>query len=137
MVRSIAVVALAYVVAAKLGLKLALVNQYATAVWPPAGIALAVLLLRGYRLWPGVLIGAFLANVTTGDTITLSGTRASIGIATGNTLEALLGAHLVNRFAGGRRAFDHARDVFRFAALAALTSTTVSATFGVTSLSLA
>jgi len=130
--RSIALLALAYFVAAKLGLSLALVNKYATAVWPPTGIALAVLLLRGYRLWPGVLIGAFLANVTTGDTVTLIGILASLGIAIGNTLEALLGAHLVNRFANGPRAFDSARDVFRFAALAALASTTVSATVGVT-----
>ena len=134
--RSILLLALAYFVAAKLGLRLASVNKYATAVWPPTGIALAFLLLRGYRLWPGVLIGAFLANLTTGDTITLNGTLASLGIATGNTLEAWLGAHLVNRFASGHRAFDCARDVFRFAALAAFVSTMVSATVGVTSLSL-
>lgn len=130
-VRSITVLALAYFVAAKLGLSLALVNKYATAVWPPTGIALAVLLLRGYRLWPGILIGAFLANVTTGDTVTLTGMLASLGIAIGNTLEALLGAHLLNRFANGLRAFDCARDAFRFAAFAALASTTVSATVGV------
>src|SRR5579864_6689469 len=134
--RSIALLALAYFVAAKLGLQLALVNKYATAVWPPTGIALAVLLLRGYRLWPGVLIGAFLANVTTGDPGTLTGTLASLGITAGNTLEALLGAYLVNRFASGRRAFDCARDIFRFAVFGGLASTTVSATIGVASLSL-
>lgn len=132
--RSIALIALAYFIAAKLGLSLALVNRYATAVWPPTGIALAALLLLGYRLWPGVLIGAFLANITTGDTVTLTGTLASFVIAIGNTLEALLGAHLVNRFASGPRAFDSARGVFKFTALAALVSTTVSATLGVTCL---
>jgi PAS domain S-box-containing protein len=85
----------------------------------------------GNRLWPGVLIGAIIANVTTGDSITANGTLTSIGIAAGNTLEALLGAHLVRHFAGGRHVFDRARVVFRFAALAAFTSTTVSATLGV------
>jgi integral membrane sensor domain MASE1 len=134
--RSIALLALAYFVAAKLGLSLALVNRYATAVWPPTGIALAALLLLGHRLWPGVLIGAFLANVTAGDTVTFTGTLASLVIAIGNTLEALLGAYLVNRLASGHRAFHSARGVFRFAALAALVSTTVSATLGVACLSL-
>ena len=135
--RAIAVVALAYFIAAKFGLKLALVNQYATAVWPPTGIALAAFLLWGNRLWPGVLIGAIVANVTTGDSITTSGTLASLGIATGNTLEALLGAHLVRRYANGPHVFERARDVLRFMALAALTSTMVSATVGVTCVCLA
>src|SRR5271169_5011656 len=135
--RAIAVVAFAYLIAAKLGLKLAVVNQYATAVWPPTGIALAALVLWGNRLWPGVLIGAFVANVTTGDSITTNGTLASIGIAAGNTLEALLGAYLVRYFAGGRHTFERALDVFRFTALAALTSTLVSATLGVVCVCLA
>src|SRR5215467_11768268 len=132
--RAIALLALTYVISAKLGLRLALFNQYATAVWPPTGIALAALLLWGNRLWPGVLTGAIIANVTTGAGITASGTMASIGIATGNTLEALLGAYLVRHFAGGRHPFARAADVFRFACLAALASTTVSASLGVASL---
>jgi PAS domain S-box-containing protein len=135
--RSIAALAVAYFIAGKLGLKLAIVHAQATAVWPPTGIALAALLLWGYRLWPGILIGAFLVNVTTGGAITITQTLASIGIATGNTLEALLGAYLLNRFARGRRSFDRAQDIFAFAALTAMTSTTVSATFGVLSLALA
>jgi PAS domain S-box-containing protein len=134
---SILGLALVYLVAAKLGLQLALVNKYATAVWPPTGIALAALLIGGYRLWPGVLIGAFVANVTTGETLSVSAVLASLGIAMGNTLEAVLGAYLVNRFAGGRRAFDRAADVFRFAAVAGLASTAVSATVGVSTLLIA
>ena len=117
-------------------LQLALVNEHATAVWPPAGIALGSLVLWGYGLWPGVLLGAFLVNVTTGN-FTVPQTLAALGIAAGNTLEALLGAYLVQRFAGGKRAFDRAPNVFAFAALAAIISTTVSATLGVASLSLA
>jgi PAS domain S-box-containing protein len=134
---SIAALALVYLIAAKLGLKLALVNSYATAVWPPTGMALAALLLWGSELWPGILAGAFLANVTTGGTLSSASVLASLAIACGNTLEALWGAHLVRRFARGLQAFEHARDVFKFAALAALASTTASATIGVMALWLA
>jgi len=125
----IAGLAAIYFVAGKLGLLLAFVHVSATAVWPPTGIALAALLLLGPRVWPGVLIGAFLVNLTTAGSAV-----SSAGIAIGNTLEALLAAYLVNRFAGGRYAFEGLRDVLRFAILAALVSPVVSATFGVTSL---
>jgi PAS domain S-box-containing protein len=129
----VAVVAVTYILGGKLGLKLAFVNEYTTAVWPPTGIALAGLLLWGYRMWPGVLIGAFLVNVTTGD-LSVNRTLGSVVIASGNTLEALLGAYLVNRFARGARAFERAQHVFAFAVLAAIVSTTISATVGVTGL---
>ena len=62
---ALVLIATLYVLAAKLGLTLAFVHASATAVWPPAGIALAVLLLRGYRMWPAVFVGAFVANITT------------------------------------------------------------------------
>lgn len=120
-----------YFVAGKLGLMLAFVHASATAVWPPTGIALAATLLLGYRVWPAILLGAFLVNATTAGSA-----WTSLGIAIGNTLEGLLGAFLVTRFANGRNVFDRARDVVKFAALAGLLSTTVSATVGVTSLSL-
>jgi diguanylate cyclase (GGDEF)-like protein len=121
--------AVVYFVAAKLGLRLAFVNASATAVWPPTGITLAAFLLLGARVWPAIFVGAFLANVTTAGSVV-----TSIGIATGNTLEGLVGAYLVTRFAGGRHAFERAGDVLKFAVLSAVLSTTVSATCGVTSL---
>ena len=120
-----------YFVAGKLGLRLAFVHPSASAVWPPSGIALAALLIFGYRAWPGILLGAFLVNLTTAGSL-----ATSIGIAIGNTLESLVGAHLVNEFAGGRQAFQRARDTFKFTFLAGMVSTTVAATLGVTSLSL-
>src|ERR1700752_1133696 len=89
-----------YVVAGKLGLSLAFVHASASPVWPPTGIALASLLTLGYRVWPGIFAGAFVVNVTT-----MGSVVPSFGIATGNTLEALLGAYLVNRYANGARAF--------------------------------
>jgi len=81
-----------------------------------------------YRTWPAIFLGAFLVNVTTAGNI-----GTSLCIATGNTLEAVCGAWLVNQFAGGTRIFDRAQDVFKFA-LAVMVSTAVSPTFGVTSL---
>jgi diguanylate cyclase (GGDEF)-like protein len=82
-------------------------------------------------VWPGVFIGAFLANVTTAGSVT-----TSLGIALGNTLEGLIGARFLHCFANGRNAFDRARDILKFVFLAATLSTVISATIGVTSLSL-
>src|SRR6266446_2368297 len=120
-----------YFAAAKIGLALAFVHASATAVWPPTGIALAANLVWGYRVWPGILLGAFLVNVTTEGTI-----ATSLGIAVGNTLEGLTGAYLVNRFARGREAFERAQDIARYTFLAGMVSTAVAATVGVTSLTL-
>src|ERR1700731_2705226 len=105
---ALAVLAAVYFAAGKLGLKLAFVNPSATAVWPPTGIALAAFLILGYRVWPAIFLGAFLVNITTAGSI-----ATSIGIATGNTLEGLLGAVLVNRFANGCRAFNRPADIFK------------------------
>ena len=112
-----------YYVAAKVGLQFAFVNTSVTTIWPPAGIALAAFLLLGYRVWPAIFVAAFLANFSTTGAV-----LSSTGIAVGNTLEGLAGAYLVNRFARGGRVFDRPRDIFGFTVLAALSSTTVSAT---------
>ena len=120
-----------YFLIGKLGLRLAFVHESASPVWPPAGIALAALLLFGYGTWPAIFLAAFLVNLTTfGNVLT------SLAIGAGNTLEALCGAWLVNRFANGVRVFDRAQDVFKFA-FAAVTSTAVSPSIGLTSLALA
>ncbi len=124
------VLTLFYFIVGKLSLKLAFVHASASPVWPPAGIALAALIVLGYRVWPAIFLGAFLVNVTTAGNI-----ATSLCIATGNTLEAVCGAWLVNRFAGGTRVFDRPQDVFKFA-LAAVASTIVAPTLGVTSLAL-
>src|SRR5262249_11933029 len=76
-----------YFGAAKLGLTMAFVAEQVTAVWPPTGIALAALLVLGYWNWPGIALGAFLANATANEPL---GTVA--GITLGNTPEALAGA---------------------------------------------
>jgi integral membrane sensor domain MASE1 len=92
-------VAAVYFCAGKFGLSLAMVNPSASAVWPPTGLALAATLLWGYRLWPGIFLGAFPVNFATpGNSMT------DLGIAVGNTMEAPLGAWLANRFAHGAKA---------------------------------
>jgi len=123
--------AVIYVLAGKLGLTLAVFHPSATPVWPPTGISLAAFLLLGFGVWPAIFLGAFVVNLTTAGSV-----ATSLSIATGNTLEGLLGAFLVNQFANGRNVFAHQRDTFAFVLLAALLSTTVSATFGVTTLTL-
>jgi signal transduction histidine kinase len=127
---TIAVLTIIYFIAGKLALQVAFLNASASPVWPSAGIALAALLVLGYRTWPAIFIGAFLVNFTTAGNI-----ATSLGIATGNTLEAVCGAWLVNRFAGGATIFDRAGNVFKFA-LAVTISTLISPSFGVTSLTL-
>jgi signal transduction histidine kinase len=122
------IVAGAYFVAGKLGLSLAAVHPSATAIWPGTGIAIASFLVLGNRLWPGVFVGAFLVNATTAGSI-----LTALGIATGNTLEAVAAAFLVNRFAGGRAALERTPNTFRYAGLVGLASM-VSATLGIVSL---
>jgi diguanylate cyclase (GGDEF)-like protein/PAS domain S-box-containing protein len=126
-----AVLALVYFVAAKLGLSLAPMHKSVTLVWPPTGIALAAALLFGYRVWPGIALGAFLANVSTGVGVTVAA-----AIATGNTLEALAGAYLLRHLARFRGSLERPQDVFGFVALGVGVSTSVAATIGAFSLCL-
>ncbi|HEY7475345.1 MAG TPA: MASE1 domain-containing protein [Vicinamibacterales bacterium] len=131
----VAGLAVLYFVAARAGLSLAFVHSSTTSVWPPSGIALAALLLFGRTLWPGVFIGAFLANLTTiASGSTPVAVTASLLIATGNTLEALAGEFFVRRWAGGVQVFHRARQVFMFAALVGLAAPTIAATIGTASL---
>jgi signal transduction histidine kinase len=126
----VALVAAVYYVAGKLGLSLAFGNTSASPVWPATGIALAALLVQGNRLWPAVFLGAFLVNVTTAGTV-----LTSLGIAAGNTLEAVLGAWAIRRFANGVHTFDRASDTLRFVPLA-LAAPLAAASVGLATLSL-
>ncbi|HYM70864.1 MAG TPA: MASE1 domain-containing protein, partial [bacterium] len=130
-IAALVIVFVVYVVAAKLALRLAIVNPSATPVWPPTGIAIASLLLLGVRVWPAIFAGAFLVNVTTAGTA-----WTSLGIAAGNALEAVLAARFVTTYAGGVNVFERPRNIFAFAVLAAAVSPAVSASVGSTSLAL-
>lgn len=119
----------AYFVTARVGLGLGAVSGFATIVWAPSGIALAVLLIWGYRYWPGITLAAFLVNLVTGAPLLVA-----LGISIGNTLEPLMGVYLLNRFARIQKSLDRLWDVLSLVLLAAVVSTAVSATVGVTSL---
>jgi two-component sensor histidine kinase len=125
-------IAVIYVGLAKLSLALASIHPSATPIWPPTGYALAVVLLLGYRISPAIFLGALVANVTTAGSV-----GTSLAIATGNTLESLVGAYLINRWSDGRSTFDTPAGVARFAVICFVPSTVISATVGVGSLSLA
>jgi signal transduction histidine kinase len=122
--------AAAYVAVGRWGLTFDPVSRVATSVWPPTGLALAALVLGGRSLWPGVAIGAFLVNLSVGVSV-----PTALTIATGNTLEALLGATLLLA-AGFHPALSRVRDVLLLLSLSALLSTTVSATGGILALRL-
>jgi PAS domain S-box-containing protein len=127
----IVVLAVLYVLAARAGLQLDAVGGFATLVWPPSGIALAALLIRGYRLWPGVALGAFVANVLTGAPIPVA-----LGIAVGNTLGALFAVYALCLIPDFHRTLDRLIDAFSLLVVGGLVSTTISATIGVLSLRL-
>jgi integral membrane sensor domain MASE1 len=128
-VAGLGVLAGAYYGAAKLGLSFAFETPSVTAIWPPTGLALTALVLWGYRFWPGVALGAFLANSWTDIPL-----PATVGITCGNTLNALAGAYLLRRLAGFSPTLERVRDVLALVLLAGVVSTAISATIGVASL---
>ncbi|MGH7968840.1 MAG: MASE1 domain-containing protein, partial [Limisphaerales bacterium] len=123
-----------YFVAGKLGLSLAFAHSFISPVGPAAGLALGVVLLLGYSLWPGLLAGAFLLNLSVFSTLGVGWpalVAASLCVSTGNVLGALAGAWLVETYARGRDAFRQPHTIAMFVALAAVASTALNATSGV------
>jgi PAS domain S-box-containing protein len=118
-----------YVIAGKIGLSFDAVGGFASLVWPPTGIAIAVLLLYGRKFWPAIFLGAFTVNFSSGAPI-----GASVGMAAGNALEACLASWLLLSDGRFRHTLEDPRSVFSFIGLAAGLSTLVSATVGTTSL---
>jgi diguanylate cyclase (GGDEF)-like protein/PAS domain S-box-containing protein len=128
---AILLIAAIYVATAKLGFTMAFTAEQVTLVWPPAGLSLAALLLFGTRVWPGVFLGAFLANVTTHEPVVVA-----VGIAAGNTLEAATAVWLLRRYGGFRPSINRLRDAIGLVVFGAVASTTIGATIGVASLCL-
>jgi signal transduction histidine kinase len=120
-----------YYALAEIGLSDGALTGNVTPVWPPTGLALAALVLFGYQLWPGVFLGALLVNGLSAVPL-----GSALGMATGNTLEAVVGAYLLVTVAHFRPSLDRVRDVIALAGLSALVATVVSATAGVVSLRL-
>ena len=113
-----ALLAAIYFGAARFALLLAIPPGYATALWPPSGIALAALLVLGPRLWPGVWIGSALANLSIDASL-----PAAIVIATGSTLQALVLSALLRRHVDIAYRFRHVQQVVKFVVLSALGAT--------------
>ncbi len=125
----IVLLAAVYFVTGKLGLLILPVSGYATLVWPPAGISLAALLLFGYRRWPGIALGACAINLSLGASFV-----TALGIAAGNTGEALLGAFLLRRYFDLHLSLDRSKDALALLSIGGLLCTTIAATVGTTSL---
>jgi integral membrane sensor domain MASE1 len=121
----IACLAFTYFIVGKVGQRPTSPSHSVTAIWLPAGIALAAFLLRGRRVWPGVFLGAFLLSVTFTGAISIS-----LGLALCNTLESLLASYLVNKYANGISAFFKTRDVLRFVFFGAVLTPLLCATAG-------
>ena len=125
-----------YIVTARIGFLLAIPPGNVTAVWPPSGIALAALLILGYRAWFGVWLGSFVVNTwffTHFTTFSPVAIATAGSIASGSTLQALLGAFLIRRVIGSSNLPEHIRDIFKFILIAFL-SCSVASVVGVTSL---
>ncbi|MBF0344515.1 MAG: CHASE domain-containing protein [Nitrospirae bacterium] len=131
----IAGTAAAYFLAGKLSLLLAIPPGYATAVWPPSGIALSSVLLFSYRVWPGILIGSFCVNVFTSlDTSSTDAIIKSLAlpavIGAGASLQALIGVFLINRFVGQYNPLNREQNILKFFLLAGPVSCLTNATIG-------
>src|SRR6185369_9953548 len=118
-----------YFSAAELGLSLASLHSNVTPVWPPAGIAIASLLIFGPRLWPGIFLGALAANLPTDIPV-----ASAFGIAIGNTAQALIAYWLLLRVVRWRGTLDSVQEVLSFVVCAAVLAPLVAATVGSLSL---
>lgn len=103
-------VAASYVFLAELLLILPSINPTATPLWPSTGFALALLLLRGYRIWPAILTGSCSSSVLAGSPFLVAG-----GIGIGALLAALAGAWLIIRWSNGRKTFETPLGIAKFA----------------------
>jgi PAS domain S-box-containing protein len=126
-VARILVVAAVYFVAAKLSLRVALVERNVTPVWPPTGVAVVAMIAFGRGIWPGITLGAFAVNAG------ISPIPAALGIAAGNTLAPLVAVTLLAGV-GFRPQMDRLRDAVALVFPGALFSMCVSATAGTSSL---
>ncbi len=120
----LAVVTLAYWLAAQVSLHLALVHGQVTPIWPPTGIALVAIVVFGRRVWPAVFLAALAVNLPIGPS-----PLGAASIAAGNTLAPLTAAAFLKR-AGFRIELDRVRDAAAIIVLGALVAMTISATVG-------
>ncbi len=119
-----------YFIGGLVGKETVFLSGNVTLVWPPAGIALAAILLFGYRFWPGVALGAVLFTFMNGTPFGFF----TLGTAIGNTIGAIVCAYLLKKFTAFDNAMERTRDVTGYIGLACFLGTTVNAAFNVVSL---
>ena len=127
--RTVVLIAL-YFIGGLVGKETSFLSGSVALVWPPAGIALAAILLFGYRFWPGVAVGAVLFSFMNGMPFGFF----TFGTAIGNTLGAVVCAYLLNKIIAFDNAMERTRDVTGYIGLACFLGTTVNAAFNVVSL---
>lgn len=119
-----------YFVGGLIGKEASFLSGSIALVWPPAGIALAAMLLFGYRFWPGIALGSVLFSFINGVPLGFF----TFGTAVGNTVGALVCTLLLRNLAGFNNAMERTRDVTGYIGLACILGTTVNAAFNVVSL---
>ncbi|UOA07224.1 CHASE domain-containing protein [Methylobacter sp. S3L5C] len=129
----------AYFITGKIGSYLAIPPGYATAIWPPSGIALASILIYGNRIWPGIFLGSFLINLSTSllaniPTENFYSVVITLAIACGSSLQALVGAYLLKRFAGFPNLLNSEKQVFLFLLFGGIFSALINSTIAVSTL---
>jgi signal transduction histidine kinase len=120
---ALAVVAGAYYLAGRIGLELAYLDGAVAALWPPAGLGLAVLFLWGIRLWPAIVVGDLLLGDYSTPLATVLAQTA------GNTVAVVVAALLLRRLTGGRGGLERVTDVVAFVGCA-LVAALISAAVG-------
>lgn len=117
-------VAVLYFIAERAGLLLDYKNTSVSLICPSSGLALAAILLYGYRILPGIVLGSFAANLTVflmGNTIDLpNSVFASFFISLGDAAEPLLGFYLLKKFVENIGKFEKIKDVFKFISIVLL-----------------
>ncbi len=114
------------------GLLIPWINPTATPLWPPTGVALALMLIRGYRIWPAIFVGGFFSTAVGGGALS-----EAACVALGTPTAALAGTWLINRWSHGRETFATPLDVAKFALIAFAPTAMISATMATVGLVLA
>jgi integral membrane sensor domain MASE1 len=138
-----ALLAALYIVSGKVGLLFVPATGFVTLIWPPSGIALGMLLVYGRRLWPGVLVGSFLLNLSRAglpvdfmleQALAPAHLLASIVTAVGATLQALAGRALIARYIGLPLRFDNLTQLVALVALGGPLACLIASSIGVATL---
>lgn len=140
LLQQILAVALVYAVLGRLSLLLAIPPGYSIAIYPPAGIALGVVLAGGYRLLPGVAAGALFANLLINfelnSGLDANAWIASSAVAIGAMLQAAAGCRMVRHFLQEDLSLDTDKRIFQFFFYGALIACLINASIGVVTLAI-